>query len=565
MKIESLTHGKKIAIYGIGRFQKDFEYVFDSLNPVYYIWDNYCESTYEDKPVYSTSEFKKIYNDDTLIIICDYDKTRAKFILSNFGLQCGVNYYEADDFFLTLDLDIKDLAGDRKIAIMGTGELAVSQLHYMQNTLCLNPAIFIERDKKNLSCIIEGLPVMNLASMKGKWSEYYVVIAEEPYCDCYEDLATAGPKEIDDFLYYKKLRYNPLILPSDMMRETIYAQSYDQPDCRVPFEFLHVGSRRVDLCYCPGFVNRLIAYNESDPFEKMWNCNAAKVFRLSVINKTHCFCKKEHCATMNPWAKPKEGRMANIPKLSEYPMTLHINLDSSCNLYCVSCRNKIRVCSGDDLKERKFMAEKLKNSGILENLEIFESSGDGETFFSELYQDILYYSPDGKKRKNLYICSNGILLNEANFQKIKASYERVKKIEISIDAASKETYEKLRRGGDWDKLLKNLKMIGGHLKNGEIDRFLINMCVQKENYKEIPDFIRLGESVNANSIYFSFIRNWGTYSAEEFCEISMQDSEGYMKPELEAIFDDPIFESEYAKRAVFNMHTFKNHRKPVLC
>ena len=50
-------------------------------------------------------------------------------------------------------------------------------------------------------------------------------------------------------------------------------------------------------------------------------------------------------------------------------------------------------------------------------------------------------------------------MNERNWNKIKSAQPFIKSAEISIDAANAETYHKVRKGGKWDLLVKNLKAL----------------------------------------------------------------------------------------------------------
>jgi hypothetical protein len=40
--------------------------------------------------------------------------------------------------------------------------------------------------------------------------------------------------------------------------------------------------------------------------------------------------------------------------------------------------------------------------------------------------------------------------------------------------------------------------------------------VQAKNFREMPEFVRLIRQFGATTIFFQMIRNWGTFTAEEF-------------------------------------------------
>jgi wyosine [tRNA(Phe)-imidazoG37] synthetase (radical SAM superfamily) len=93
-------------------------------------------------------------------------------------------------------------------------------------------------------------------------------------------------------------------------------------------------------------------------------------------------------------------------------------------------------------------------------------------------------------------------------------HDLIKTIEISIDAANGETYNIVRRGGDWNTLMKNLEFISTIKMNNKN----VSFVVQDTNYFEMEDFYILMNKIFKNNInvFFNKITNWGTYSEGEF-------------------------------------------------
>lgn len=80
---------------------------------------------------------------------------------------------------------------------------------------------------------------------------------------------------------------------------------------------------------------------------------------------------------------------------------------------------------------------------------------------------------------------------------------------------------------------------------GELSYFRMNFVVQKENYKEMVDFVQWGKELGVDEIFFTKILNWGTYTPEEFEEISMMEKDGITpKPELKEILQHPVMQSD---------------------
>ena len=136
--------------------------------------------------------------------------------------------------------------------------------------------------------------------------------------------------------------------------------------------------------------------------------------------------------------------------------------------------------------------------------------------------------------------TNGTLFTPKEWERLKGKFEYIRFM-VSVDAATKETYEKVRCGGKWENLMKNMDYLSELRRNNKINDVTVIMIVQKKNYREIPEFIRWAKEKDFDEVSLSHIRNWGTFSADEFeNEVSMFDRDGKMKAELAKVLEDPI-------------------------
>jgi len=103
--------------------------------------------------------------------------------------------------------------------------------------------------------------------------------------------------------------------------------------------------------------------------------------------------------------------------------------------------------------------------------------------------------------------TNGLLIKK-NFHKFKHITNNLSQIGISIDGATKQTYEELLQGGVWEKLLENLEF----LKTIKTFKIHFHFVVQQKNYHEIEPFIELGVKYNADKIFLNRITDWNTLS-----------------------------------------------------
>lgn len=87
---------------------------------------------------------------------------------------------------------------------------------------------------------------------------------------------------------------------------------------------------------------------------------------------------------------------------------------------------------------------------------------------------------------------------------------------MSVDATTRETYEKIRKGGNWETLVRNLHFLGTQRRAGAIPGFEINMTVMRDNYREVYDFVRFGEEFSCDCMGLQIIH--GTLGNQNFLE-----------------------------------------------
>ena len=91
--------------------------------------------------------------------------------------------------------------------------------------------------------------------------------------------------------------------------------------------------------------------------------------------------------------------------------------------------------------------------------------------------------------------TNGILIKK--LLPTTGIFPRITNYWISIDAGSPEVYEQVRVGGDWDTLMGSLDF----LKEQGLSRLVtLQFVVQKNNFRDIPNFVQLLDKYNFKGI-----------------------------------------------------------------
>jgi hypothetical protein len=110
---------------------------------------------------------------------------------------------------------------------------------------------------------------------------------------------------------------------------------------------------------------------------------------------------------------------------------------------------------------------------------------------------------------------------------------------VSIDAATEATYRVVRRGGDFSRLLANLAFIDG-LRQEEGEQFTLSLsfAVSAANFREMAEFVNLGQRFHARVI-FTLFRNWGHLTASQFDAMNIAGQNHPLHPEFLRMLNAP--------------------------
>lgn len=171
--------------------------------------------------------------------------------------------------------------------------------------------------------------------------------------------------------------------------------------------------------------------------------------------------------------------------LESKPRVLFIELTRNCNFYCWMCREKTRWNKEWDMEWSLF---KQIADQLLPYVEIVDLRGWGESTLLPWFIDAVEYSRSFGCQVKLY--TNLSVTNE------KLWYSLVNNdawIAISFDGAKAETFQKLRKGSNFAKIISNLELLVGYSEQlgKPKDRIYLSTTVQNENLQEIPEIIKL--------------------------------------------------------------------------
>lgn len=305
--------------------------------------------------------------------------------------------------------------------------------------------------------------------------------------------------------------------------------------CIVPFTAIEVHDERSFLC-CASWLTKYLpkGLNVKDS----WNSEEAKDIRDSILDGSYRYCDSNQCPFLHKMDSSKSIEPINPLYSSnnlptelknaieshkndeEYsPDVVQFSFDRTCNLKCPSCRIDLIVGDRKKIESVKATIEEIE-SEYSNDIKVLYITGSGDPFISVGFRDFLQNFNPKKypKLEKIHLHTNATKWNKKMWDSMKSVHPYVKTCEISIDAATKDTYEnKTRIGGNWDELIDNLKFIST-LPN--LTRIKPSFVVQNHNYKEMKLFYDTMFDLfgKKSSIFFGKINNWGTFSDEEFLE-----------------------------------------------
>ncbi len=297
----------------------------------------------------------------------------------------------------------------------------------------------------------------------------------------------------------------------------------DRLICGRPFDWFEIHADGSVFCCCPAWIRHPIGNILTEPVESIWNSPKAVEIRKTMLNGSQHLCSARRCPFLKNKAQPicttdsEAGKailkLARQLPLDHWPLPKELNLcfDHSCNLACPSCRKSIQVSQDEERRQAEIISALIIDQ-LVPTAEEITLSGYGDPFASPVYWGLLCHLNSLAAPPRLRLHTNGQLFTKERWAELPNLHSRVRSVEISVDAATPQTYQINRAGGSFARLLDNLtflKELGYPLT--------LSMVVQQNNYREIPHFIELAADFNAN-VYLSQLVNWGTFSHKEFLQ-----------------------------------------------
>lgn len=152
------------------------------------------------------------------------------------------------------------------------------------------------------------------------------------------------------------------------------------------------------------------------------------------------------------WGKIKDGKI--------YPVALHIDLTTYCNLKCEYCGVHGEIFKSKNIKnmhmEMKVFKEIVRQVKEYNSIKEITNVRSGEIFMHPQWFEMCQYIAENTEIPIFLISTNGMLLNEQNIDKLlQLKFDKIT-IRVSLDGRNKEENDSYRKGSKYDVVKGNV-------------------------------------------------------------------------------------------------------------
>jgi MoaA/NifB/PqqE/SkfB family radical SAM enzyme len=279
------------------------------------------------------------------------------------------------------------------------------------------------------------------------------------------------------------------------------------------------------FCYAPG-INMLFGQDgkiracchnmeftlgeyPKQTIQEIWKGEAAEQLRNHLKN----FDLSHGCdicqADMNThsFEEVRARHFDSLPRNAAYPTMMEFLMTNTCNLECVMCKGEYSSLIRKN-REKLPPIVSSYDKEFIKQLEEFiphlhetRFSGSGEAFAIDMNYEIWEMIIRLNPKCIIMVQTNGSFLNA----RIKDLLSRGNfRIGVSLDSLNKETFESIRINANFERIMENIRYFSEYSRSKK-EKFAIALCVMRQNWKELPDFIKF---CNANNAVATLHKVW---------------------------------------------------------
>lgn len=175
---------------------------------------------------------------------------------------------------------------------------------------------------------------------------------------------------------------------------------------------------------------------------------------------------------------------------------------NGCNARCVMCPYKIMTRPKVVMPMELF--KKVADDCVTHGVKVFDLNFYNEPLLDPLLFDRIKYLKE--RGVTVKFFSNGSVMDEKKVDGLLSS--GLDMVNFSVDGASREVYEKIRVGLNYDRMIRNINWVLDERKKRGLTRPKINLVYTRQNlnFDEVEDFKKMWEG-KVDKIYWSLDDN----------------------------------------------------------
>lgn len=189
------------------------------------------------------------------------------------------------------------------------------------------------------------------------------------------------------------------------------------------------------------------------------------------------------------------------PEARHRPVHVYLQIASACNLDCYMCSEHNRPEEARHgvglLSMRREIYDKIARD-VFPYSNMLTIGVGGEPTLSPDFAYFVERAFDAGQE--IHVITNGTRIYKSEVAAALA--HRVSFLQISVDAATKETYERIRRGSRWASICRNLDELAKLRENSKHRRsyLVLAFVLMRSNVHELPAFIQFAKKAGADAV-----------------------------------------------------------------
>jgi len=329
---------------------------------------------------------------------------------------------------------------------------------------------------------------------------------------------------------------NPYIFKKDT---PVINNTLDTRPCKIPFENIEIYEKGTSYPCCPGFLKyrKPLGYIGKQSFDEVWNGELFNDLRQRVLKGDFSKCKRDICCNYTPCSADE------IPAdYTKGPKEIKICYDYECNYNCITCRDKVIINTPEQLKiYNEVYLPKIMEAA--KNARMVHVTLTGDALFSRHSKSLMQKMVEKYPNIKLSIYTNGYYLEEKYLTDL-GIQNNIDGVSVSVDAAKRETYKKILRTDAFDLVINNIRQMSEWKKQGRIDWITMNFVVHLMNYKEMPAFVKLAQSLGALAHFTTYAPWPNAEYHKRYMDVAVFEPVNEYYKDFVKILHNPIFKDE---------------------